>query len=315
MVPVDERDRRREGRARARADDRRRHGRGQALPRRARSRTCWPRAQPFGEWVGKIVDLERAPDATCPRTAAVRGRRAAPPPDRRRLLGRGAGAGAARRWPRTARRRSARWATTRRRRCCRAQYRPLSHYFRQNFSQVTNPPIDCLREHRVMSPEDPVRQPQERARRGQLARPRSCMLESPFVANARVRRDGRGSSATRSVDDRLHLRGGRRADALRRGWRASAPRPRTRCASGASHLVLTDEHQGAEPGGDADDPRDQRGAFLADPQGPADLHLAQRPLGRVHRPALLRGADRLGRDDGERLPRAGFDRRPRSRAG
>ena len=30
-------------------------------------------------------------------------------------------------------------------------YRPLSHYFRQNFSQVTNPPIDPLREERVMS--------------------------------------------------------------------------------------------------------------------------------------------------------------------
>ncbi|MFZ4121061.1 MAG: glutamate synthase large subunit [Caulobacterales bacterium] len=30
-------------------------------------------------------------------------------------------------------------------------YRPLSHYFRQNFSQVTNPPIDPLREDRVMS--------------------------------------------------------------------------------------------------------------------------------------------------------------------
>ncbi|WP_262693515.1 glutamate synthase large subunit [Kordiimonas aquimaris] len=32
-----------------------------------------------------------------------------------------------------------------------SQYRNLSHYFRQNFSQVTNPPIDSLREHRVMS--------------------------------------------------------------------------------------------------------------------------------------------------------------------
>ena len=30
------------------------------------------------------------------------------------------------------------------------QYRPLSHYFRQNFSQVTNPPIDSLREGRVI---------------------------------------------------------------------------------------------------------------------------------------------------------------------
>lgn len=32
-----------------------------------------------------------------------------------------------------------------------SQYRNLSHFFRQNFSQVTNPPIDSLREHRVMS--------------------------------------------------------------------------------------------------------------------------------------------------------------------
>jgi len=31
------------------------------------------------------------------------------------------------------------------------QYRPLSRFFRQNFSQVTNPPIDSLREHRVMT--------------------------------------------------------------------------------------------------------------------------------------------------------------------
>ncbi len=31
------------------------------------------------------------------------------------------------------------------------QYRPLSHFLRQNFSQVTNPPIDSLREDRVMS--------------------------------------------------------------------------------------------------------------------------------------------------------------------
>jgi len=30
-------------------------------------------------------------------------------------------------------------------------YRPMSHFFRQNFSQVTNPPIDPLREGRVMS--------------------------------------------------------------------------------------------------------------------------------------------------------------------
>ena len=28
------------------------------------------------------------------------------------------------------------------------RYRPLYHFFRQNFSQVTNPPIDSLRENK-----------------------------------------------------------------------------------------------------------------------------------------------------------------------
>ena len=32
-----------------------------------------------------------------------------------------------------------------------SHYRPVAHYFRQNFSQVTNPPIDSLRENKVMS--------------------------------------------------------------------------------------------------------------------------------------------------------------------
>ena len=32
-----------------------------------------------------------------------------------------------------------------------SHFRPISHYFRQNFSQVTNPPIDSLRENKIMS--------------------------------------------------------------------------------------------------------------------------------------------------------------------
>ncbi len=32
-----------------------------------------------------------------------------------------------------------------------SHFRPIAHYFRQNFSQVTNPPIDSLRENKVMS--------------------------------------------------------------------------------------------------------------------------------------------------------------------
>ena len=63
------------------------------------------------------------------------------------------------------------------------RYRPLSHFFRQNFSQVTNPPIDSLREYRVMS---------LKTRFGNLknvldessAQTEIVVLESPFVGNA-----------------------------------------------------------------------------------------------------------------------------------
>jgi glutamate synthase (NADPH/NADH) large chain len=62
-------------------------------------------------------------------------------------------------------------------------FRPLSHFFRQNFSQVTNPPIDSLRESRVMS---------LKTRFGNLknvldedsSQTEILVLESPFVANA-----------------------------------------------------------------------------------------------------------------------------------
>ena len=62
-------------------------------------------------------------------------------------------------------------------------YRPLSHYFRQNFSQVTNPPVDSLREFRVMS---------LKTRFGNLRnvldegsnQTEILALESPFVGNS-----------------------------------------------------------------------------------------------------------------------------------
>ncbi len=62
------------------------------------------------------------------------------------------------------------------------RYRPMSHFFRQNFSQVTNPPIDSLREHRVMS---------LKTRFGNLknvldqdsSQTEILQLESPFVSN------------------------------------------------------------------------------------------------------------------------------------
>ena len=64
------------------------------------------------------------------------------------------------------------------------QYRGLHHFFRQSFSQVTNPPIDSLREYRVMS---------LKTRLGNLgnildedeSQTRLLQLDSPVLSNAR----------------------------------------------------------------------------------------------------------------------------------
>jgi glutamate synthase (NADPH/NADH) large chain len=49
------------------------------------------------------------------------------------------------------RKRSARWATTPRCRCSRTRPKVFYNYFKQLFAQVTNPPIDPIREELVMS--------------------------------------------------------------------------------------------------------------------------------------------------------------------
>ncbi|MFS4436653.1 glutamate synthase large subunit [Paracoccaceae bacterium GXU_MW_L88] len=121
------------------------------------------------------------------------------------------------------------------------QYRPLSHYFRQNFSQVTNPPIDSLREFRVMS---------LKTRFGNLknvldqsgSQTEILTLDSPFLSNgwfnAMVSYLGDGVKTldcTYTTDE---------------GLEAAIARLRTEAEdavrAGAAHIVLTDEHQGPE---------------------------------------------------------------------
>ena len=52
--------------------------------------------------------------------------------------------------------RSARWARTRRWRCLSDKPQLLYNYFKQLFAQVTNPPIDCIREEIIMSTETTI---------------------------------------------------------------------------------------------------------------------------------------------------------------
>ncbi len=124
------------------------------------------------------------------------------------------------------------------------KYRPLSHFFRQNFSQVTNPPIDSLREYRVMS---------LKTRFGNLknvldqssAQTEIVMLESPFVSNARftalVRHFG---DSAKWIDCTFAADAG--PNALRKGLTRIRQEAEEAVRAGATHLILTDEHQGPD---------------------------------------------------------------------
>ncbi|HWA90025.1 MAG TPA: glutamate synthase large subunit [Rhizomicrobium sp.] len=118
------------------------------------------------------------------------------------------------------------------------RYRPLSHYFRQNFSQVTNPPIDALREERVMSLKTRFRN-----LGNVLAQDESqaevFVLESPVISNGMYERlkdhlEGRfyeidcvfqagKDGALQSAIQRIRAEA---EDAVRQGY---------------NHLILTDE--------------------------------------------------------------------------
>ncbi len=123
-------------------------------------------------------------------------------------------------------------------------YRPLSHYFRQNFSQVTNPPIDSLREARVMS---------LKTRFGNLknvldessTQTEILVLESPLIANEefRVMAEEFGDALV-SIDCTFPR--GTGEDALRAGLERIRAEAEDAVRSGAGHIVLTDARQGKD---------------------------------------------------------------------
>ena len=121
------------------------------------------------------------------------------------------------------------------------KYRPLSHFFRQNFSQVTNPPIDSLREFRVMS---------LKTRFGNLknvldessSQTEILVLDSPFVGNAQFEELMTHFNAERVDIDCTFAKGASLNAELGR-IRAEAE---DAVRSGAGHIVLTDQHSDAD---------------------------------------------------------------------
>ncbi len=124
------------------------------------------------------------------------------------------------------------------------RYRGLHHFFRQAFSQVTNPPIDSLRETRVMT---------LKTRLGNLGNvldenAEQCdllQLESPVLSNAEfdAMRAFMGASAC-EVDCTFPVADGEA------GLRAALVRIRREAEegvrAGCTHLILTDERDGPD---------------------------------------------------------------------
>src|SRR6056300_955629 len=124
------------------------------------------------------------------------------------------------------------------------KYRPLSHYFRQNFSQVTNPPIDSLREYRVMS---------LKTRFGNLknvldengSQTEIFVLDSPFVANAQwAEMVNQFNADMVEIDCTFPANGG--ANALQVGLERIRSEAEDAVRSGAGHIVLTDHMSNAD---------------------------------------------------------------------
>ncbi|SMO38264.1 glutamate synthase large subunit [Paracoccus laeviglucosivorans] len=120
------------------------------------------------------------------------------------------------------------------------QYRPMSHFFRQNFSQVTNPPIDSLRETRVMS---------LKTRFGNLknvldessAQTEILVLESPFIANAEFGEMMKMFGETVTQID-CTFADGAGPEAMGEALARIRAEAEDAVRSGAGHLVLSDEN-------------------------------------------------------------------------
>ncbi|MCA3254965.1 MAG: glutamate synthase large subunit, partial [Alphaproteobacteria bacterium] len=125
--------------------------------------------------------------------------------------------------------------------------RCLSHFFRQNFSQVTNPPIDSLRETRVMSLKTRFGNftnvlDTEATQKGVM------VIDSPVLTNKDWSRlKAHFGASVAEIDCTFEIAGG--PDALRTAIARIRAEAEHAVRSGKTQLFLTDENQSAARAG------------------------------------------------------------------
>jgi glutamate synthase (NADPH) large chain len=129
------------------------------------------------------------------------------------------------------------------------RYRPLSHYFRQNFSQVTNPPIDPLRETGVMSLKTRFKN-LGNVLAEDAAQADVFVLESPVVTTGMYERmiAFMGERNVCVIDCSMPLPApeARPGDALRANLDRIRAEAEDAALSGRTQIVLTDEGSGPD---------------------------------------------------------------------
>ena len=122
------------------------------------------------------------------------------------------------------------------------RYRPLSHFLRQNFSQVTNPPIDPLREERTMSLKTRFRNLGNVLQQDEK-QTEVFVLESPVISTGMyVRMKEHLEGRFYEIDCVFPVHEGEPQEhALRQAIDRVRAEAEDAVAQGYSHLILTDE--------------------------------------------------------------------------
>ena len=117
------------------------------------------------------------------------------------------------------------------------KYRPLPHFFRQNFSQVTNPPIDSLRENEVMSLKTRFGNTGNILDFENLTEENIYVLEGPILSNSQFNKfSDFFRSNIKNIDCTFNIQEG-----LKKRLEELRSEAETAVREGAKHLILSDK--------------------------------------------------------------------------
>ena len=117
------------------------------------------------------------------------------------------------------------------------RYRPLYHFFRQNFSQVTNPPIDSLRENKVMSLKTRFGNLGNILNFDKLTKDNIYVLESPILSNSQFEKFTKFFGKDSKVIDCTFVHN----QSLEKSLHNILKESEIAVRQGATQLVLTDQ--------------------------------------------------------------------------